>query len=77
MQTDPPARHSTIGLFQRDCYLAYVVSDGRVAAARREGKLAHQPGSSGAGRAPCDPAGLPCSTEPPGLAAQPLPDRPR
>ena len=34
MQTDPTARHSPTGLFQRVCYLVRLARDGRVAAAR-------------------------------------------
>jgi hypothetical protein len=112
MQTDPTARHSPIGSFQRVCYLVHLARDGRMAAApgtrppalhpdrrhaRWEGqtevavdlsgvgrfpkafgaKLAHQPGSTGMGRgtgATC--LVCPVLTEPPGLAAQPIPRRP-
>jgi hypothetical protein len=33
MQTDPTARHSPIGSFQRVCYLVHLARDGRMAAA--------------------------------------------
>jgi hypothetical protein len=109
MQTDPTARHSPMGLFQRISYLAHLVRDGRAAAAhrtrpparhpdrrraRREGQTEVTVDPSGLGvppeavrarlahhwtpceltGAPGDPPALARPTEPPGLAAQPLPD---
>ena len=37
MQTDPTARHSPIGSFQRVCYLVHLARDGRMAAAPQLG----------------------------------------